>query len=161
MILFHTAFRAKVTRNTLKTRRITCKRRNTAARSFIITAVENQTLLLSCIGAKIAVKTLLSRFYFQAAQKNILLHPSNKMTKSFCLILAKFVFLDRFSCKSLFPLYTKIHLWGEALIHGDWQKDMKNVTGAFRMSASDRIVELQHFAFMPNMNVTYVLFPTL
>jgi len=57
-----------------------------------------------------------------------------------------------FSLKSIF---------GETLIHGEWQKAMTDVRGAFRKRGSDRTVELQHFAFMPNMNVTYVLYPII
>jgi hypothetical protein len=114
ILLFHTAFRAKVTRNTLKTRRTACIRRNTAARSLVITAVENQTFLLFWIGGKnCRPKAITSILFPSSTKKEILHHPSSKMTKSFCLILAKFVFLDRFSCKSLVPLYTKIHLWGK------------------------------------------------
>lgn len=75
ILLSHKAFRVKVTRNTLKTRWTTYIRPNTTARSLFNTAVENQILLLSCIGDK---KLLSKRFYLDFISKQ-----QKKKTTSF------------------------------------------------------------------------------
>ena len=165
ILLLHTAFRAKVRRNTLKTGRAAYIRRKNAARSLIFTGVVRQTLLLSCIGAKNCCQEAIISIWFPSSQKK---RKKERKKRYFILQVKWQKFLFDFSQILYFSTnfltshqfhFSRKPVFGEALIHGKWQEDMTNVRGAFRMRGSDRIVELQHFAFMPSMNVTYVPYP--
>jgi hypothetical protein len=111
ILFFHAVFLVTVTRNKIKTRRTTYGTYGVTLRRFHlnITVVAKQHCFFLTFALSIAIKTLLSRFYFQAAKK------CQKVLSEFSQIyISRTTFLQVTSS----TFYENPYL-GEALIHGD------------------------------------------
>jgi hypothetical protein len=99
---------------------------------------------------------IISILFPSSTKKEKLLYPSSKTTKRFCLILAKFVFPTDFLASYEFH-FTRKSMFGRGT-------DTRRLTEGYEecnRCFSHTWKWPNCFAFMPSMNVTYVLYRTL